>query len=263
MKDFTPQFNKNIRRIIKNYNRKVARLESKYPSSRNVPPHITTSALKSEYTNRRDLERKLKQLESFSQEKMKQTISVSSENVNTSRYMYESYLLNKKVAKEKINHLLELNRKKDKQEGRIFPSHRTRSLQANLRTLELTDKKKFSFQNYLASRRMADRYSDRRAETEKQFYENFFDMLWSNQQYSEIDPDLVQQAQDMMEQLTPEQLLEMYNSEPDVQRLVEDYNIYTDTQGYSLTDEEAVRSRIRFENLMDELPLLIEKYKKL
>jgi hypothetical protein len=88
-------------------------------------------------------------------------------------------------------------------------------------------------------------------------------MLWSNQIYAEIDEDLVQQAHDMFEQLTPEQLLELYNREPDVQRLVEDYNLYTDTQGFVITDDEAIRARVRFEALMDELPALIEKYSKL
>jgi hypothetical protein len=261
--NYTPKFNKKIRQILHNYNRKVARLESKYPNSRSIPPHITASGLKNNYENKGELVAKLKQLESFSQKAMQQKVSVSKENVQTSAYNYKSYLLNKKVAERKIEHLLELNRAKDKQEGRIFGSHRTRSLEANLRTLQLTNKKHFSYQSFLASQNMASRYTDRREETDKQFYENFFDMLWANQIYAEIDEDLVQQAHDMLEKLTPEQLLELYNREPDVQRLVEDYNLYTDTQGYSLTDDEAVRARVRFEALMDELPLLVEKYSKL
>lgn len=260
---YTPQFNNKIRRILKNYNAKVTRMESKYPTSRNIPPHISVQGLKNNYQNRGDLIKKLNQLESFSQDKMSQTVSVSSANVSTNRYAHESYLLNKKVAEQKIQHLIDLNRAKDKQEGRFLPSHRTRSLMSNLKTLKLTNKKKYSYQSYLASRNVASRYTDRREETDRQFFENFFDMLWANQQYSDIDPDLVQQAQDMMEQLTPEQLLEMYNREPDVSRLVEDYNLYTDTQGFSVTDEEAIRSRIRFENLMEELPALIAKYIKI
>lgn len=261
--NYTPKFNRYIRKVLDNYNKKVARLESKYPTSRSTPPHITARGLKNNYENKGELIAKLKQLESFSQKAMQQKISVSKDNVQTSAYNYKSYLLNKKVAENKIQHLLELNRARDKQEGRIFGSHRTRSLEANLRTLQLTNKPKFSYQNFLASQNVASRYTDRREETDKQFYENFFDMLWSNQIYAEIDEDLVQQAHDMFEQLTPEQLLELYNREPDVQRLVEDYNLYTDTQGYAITDDEAIRARIRFESLMDELPALIEKYSKL
>lgn len=261
--NYTPEFNRNIRRILKNYNAKVARMESKYPNSRNTPPRITARGLKNNYENKGELISKLKQLETFSQDAMKKKVSISNDGVQTSSYNYKSYLLNKKVAERKIEHLLELNRARDKQEGKIFGSHRTRSLEANLRTLRLTNKPRFSYKNFLASRNVASRYTDRREETDKQFYENFFDMLWSNQIYADIDEDMVQQAHDMFEQLTPEQLLELYNREPDVQRLVEDYNLYVDTQGYVITDDEAIRARVRFESLMDELPELIEKYSKL
>ena len=261
--NYTPEFNKEIRRILSNYNKKISRIQAKNPKARNIPPKITSAGLKSAYQNRGDLIRKLKQLESFSQEKMKKTVSVSSANYKVNQYKYDSYLLNKKVAKQKISHLLELNQKKDKKEGRFLPSHRTRSLKANLKTLNSTDKNKYSLSSLLSSMKIASRYSEGREESDRQFYENFFDMLWANQVYADIDEDLVQQAHDMFEKLTPEQLLELYNSEPDVQRLVEDYNLYIDTQGYSMTDEEAVRARVRFEMIMDELPELIAKYSKL
>ena len=55
----------------------------------------------------------------------------------------------------------------------------------------------------------------------------------------------------------------MYNSESDISRLVEDYHLYTDSEGYVISDEEVIRARIRLENLHDILPALIEKYKKL
>ena len=259
---YTPEFNRKIRSIVDAYNKRVSRLESKYPNSRRIPPHISVAGLKSNYENRGELISKLKQLESFNEDKFRRVVSVSTDNVRTNEYEYESFKLNKKVAQNKIQHLLDLNIKRDKKEGRFLPSHRTRSLRAQLKTLEKTNGKKFSYQSFLAARNIASRYSDRREESDKQFYENFFDMLWANQQYSELDADLVQQAHDMFEQLTPEQLLELYNSEPDVSRLVEDYHLYTDTQGYAITDEEAVRARVRFEMLMEELPDLIEKYKK-
>lgn len=259
---YTPEFNRKIRQILKNYNRKVARLESKSPASKRIPPHITARSLKSTYTSRTDLERKLKLLESFSQEKMQKTTMISSDNVRTNQYEYESFKLNQKVAKQRIQRLLNINRKKDKAEGRLLPSQRTRSLHAQLKTIEKASKPNFSYQSYLASRNIADRYSDRREESDKRFYENFFDMLWADQIYAEIDPDLIQDIHDQIEQLTPEQLLEMYNNEPDISRLVEDYHKYTDTQGYAITDEEVIRARIRAENLHDILPALVEKYKK-
>lgn len=259
---YTPKFNKEIRRILKNYNAKVTRLEEKFPTSRRIPPHISASGLKNNYENRGDLITKLKQLESFNQSKMSETVSITSQNIKTNKYEYESFLLNKSVARKRIQHLYDLNRERDRSDGRFLPSHRTRALKAQLRTLDRASSSNFGYQAYLAARNLASRYTDRREESDKQFYENFFDMLWANQQYAELDEDMVEKAHDMFESLSPEQLLEMYNREPDVHRLVEDYNLYSDTQGYSLTDEEVIRARIRFESLFDELPELIKKYSK-
>lgn len=260
--NYTPEFNRKIRQIVQNYNRKVARAELKAPTSRRIPPHISVKGLKSAYTNRTELERKLKLMQSFSQEKMKKTALISTDNVRTNEYEYESFKLNRKVAERKIQHLISANQKRDRKEGRFLPSQRTRSLKAQLKTLQKGSSPKFNYKSYLASRNIADRYSDRREESDKRFYENFFDMLWADQYYAEIDEDLIQDIHDQIEQLTPEQLLEMYNNEPDVSRLVEDYRKYTDTQGYALTDEEVIRARIRAEQLHDILPELINKYKK-
>lgn len=262
-KKYTPEFNKEIRSIVKNFNKKVDRLSQKYPKSKRIPEKVTVRGLKSTYSKKSDMERRLKQLQSFNEEKLNKLVSVSSDNAKVSQFEYESFRLQRRVAKEKIQHLLKLNQQRDKKEGRIIPSHRTRSLKANLRTIEQTDKSRFSFKSFMSSKRMTDRYAERKAKTDQQFFENFFDMLWANQAYNELDPDLVQQAHDLLEQLSPEQLLEMYNSEPDISRLVEDYNLFTDTQGYSLTDTEVIRARVRFESLMDELPDLVKKYKKM
>ena len=262
-KDFTPEFNKRIRQVAKSFNAKVDRQQEKTPSA-NLPSKVTIKGLKDAYPSQRALESKLKLLERYNTDKMNQIIKIGREQVGVPRYEYESFLLNKKVAKKKIQKLLEKNIAKDKSEGRFLPSQRTRSLKAQLHTLESTDGKTIkNFNKYLASSRVAGRYSDKREQTDRQFYENFFDMLWADQLYAELDPDMVQEIHDMIEQLTPEQLLEMYNSEPDISRLVEDYHLYTDSEGFLITDEEVIRARIRLENLHDILPALIEKYKKM
>lgn len=260
---YTPQFNKKITSDVNAYNKRVARLEAKYPTSRRIPPRVSVKGLKALYSNKKDLMAKLNQLNAFNEKALNQVVSVSKDNVRTNRYEYKSFLLNQKIAKQRIQHLISLNQDKDRQDGRFLPSHRTRSLKAQLRTLEKGGDEKSSYQAYLAARNIASRYTDRREQTDKQFFDNFFDMLWANQQYADLDPELVQKAQDMLSELSPEQLLEMYNREPDISRLVEDYNIYTDTQGATISDVDSIRARVRFENLMDELPALIEKYKKL
>lgn len=262
-KDFTPEFNKRIRQVAKSFNAKVDRQQAKTPSAK-LPSKVTIKGLKDAYPSQRALETKLKLLESYNTDKMNQVLEVGRDKVNISRYEYESFLLNRKVAKKKIQKLLEKNVAKDKSEGRFIPSGRTRRLRAELHTLEASEGSSIrGIKKYLGASRVASRYSDKREQTDRQFYENFFDMLWADQLYAELDPDLVQEVHDMIEQLTPEQLLEMYNSEPDISRLVEDYHLYTDSEGFLITDEEVIRARIRLENLHDILPALIEKYKKM
>lgn len=260
---YTPSFNKQISSTVGAYNKRVKRLMAKYPTSRRVPPLVSVKGLKTAYSNRKDLIAKLNQLESFNEKSLNQVVSVSRDNVRTNKYEFKSFLLNQRVARERIQHLIQMNQQRDRQEGRFLPSHRTRSLKAQLKTLERGVADNATYQQYLASRNVASRYTDRREQSDKQFYDNFFDMLWANQQYADLDPEIVQKAQDMLSELSPEQLLELYNREPDISRLVEDYNLYNDTQGATVSELDSIRARVRFENLMDELPALIDKYKRI
>ena len=257
---FSKEYNKIIRNEVNAFNRRVGRLQKKY-GTRNVAKPVSVKGLKEAYTTKADLDRKLKLLHNYNEHTMNDKIRVTKENVRTNKYEWQTFKLNAKVADKKIEHALKSSRELDKKEGRFLPSQRTRSLKAQLTTL----RKGVSgaYNAYITARKIASRYSDQREITNQTFYENFFDMLWANQEYADIDADLVQKAHDMMEELSPEQLLEMYNNEPDVSRMVEDYHLYKATSGEAVTDTEAVRARVRFENFMDELPALIQKYKKL
>ena len=257
---FTPEYNKKIRSEVNAFNKRVGRLQKKY-GTRKVARPVSVKGLKEAYTTRADLDRKLKLLHNYNEQTMDDKIMVTSENIRTNKYEWETFKLNYKVGRMNIQHALETSRDVDKKEGRFLPSQRTRSLKAQLNNLEKG--KNGSYKQYLVARKIASRYSDQREKTNQTFYANFFDMLWANQEYADIDADLVQNAHDMLESLSPEQLLELYNNEPDIMRLVEDYHLYHDTAGEALTETEAVRARVRFEQLYEELPDLIAKYKKM
>lgn len=87
--------------------------------------------------------------------------------------------------------------------------------------------------------------------------------MWSNQDKTGADYDVMVEIETELGKLSPEQLLEAYNNEPSLSRMVEDYHKYEETNGDALTDQEKIRSRIRLEMLKDELPAIIEKYSKL
>lgn len=257
---YTPEYNKKIRQEVNAFNKRVGRLQKKYGTRRVAQP-VSVKGLKSAYTTRADMDRKLKLLHNYNEQTMNDKIMITKENVRTNKYEWQTFKLNHKVADRNLSKLVKKSEQNDKREGRFFPSQRTRSLRAQ--KTNLGDGKIKSYRKYITARKIASRYSDKLEKTNQTFYENFFDMLWSNQEFAGIDADAVQDAHDMFESLSPEQLLELYNNEPDVMRLVEDYHLYHDTGGEAVTDTEAVRARVRFENLMEELPQLIAKYKKM
>lgn len=262
---YTPELNKEIRRIVYNYNRRVQRAMARYPKSKNLPPLIRTADIKNLYENKGQLRQRLNLLQSFNATKLNETSKITADGSRFNTYRYKTGILNSKVALNKINQKLETARRLDREAGRVIPSQRTRALLAEKRTItraisdngKITNPKKF-----LGALRVTERYTDRRSETNQQFYENFFDMLWGDQVYADLDEDLVQSIHDRLEQLSPEQLLEAYNNEPLLSSIVEDYNKYVDTQGYAINDEEEIRSRVRLEMLDEALPEIIEKYSK-
>ena len=264
-KNYTPEFNKQIRRIVYNYNRRVERLMDKYPYNSpyntKIPPLIRTPDLKNTFETKGLLVRKLKQLESFNEDKMFKTVTLSP-RVKIPKYEYESYLIDKDLANRKIAQMLAQSRKRDKMDKRLLPSQRTRRLVAEQKTLN-KNRINNMINDFFSSKKVADRYGSKREKTNQQFFENFFDMLWSNVAYTNADEDLVQNIHDMIEwNLSPEQVLQMYNNEPLVNGIVEDYHKYTDMTGLVASDEEIERYNDRLQMLYDALPELIEKYKK-
>lgn len=256
---YNKALNEKIRRTVKNFNAKVARAEAKGINT--VPDKISTRGLKDAYVLRSDLERRLKQLETFNIQKTQNIFRVGNDFVKMSEWDYETMMRNRSATLRKVGAELKRQKKLDRLNKRILASERTRQLKRTIKSLKITPTAATASQ----IRRMGNiirRYNEGRAETDAQFYENFFDMLWSSVPYVDADEDTVQEIHDQLEKLTPSQLLELFNNEPLVKDIVEDYNKYIDTQGYAITDKESARKNMALENLKEALPYLIEKYSK-
>lgn len=77
---FTPEYNKRINRIVSNYNQKVNRANKRGKINRSeLPETVSARLLKKSYSNRSDLERELKNLESFSRKSVRRQDGVLSE----------------------------------------------------------------------------------------------------------------------------------------------------------------------------------------
>ena len=62
---YTPEMNIELHRAVQNFNKKIKRLETKGVSPSLLPSKASVRSLKLGYTNKRDLNRRLNELKSF------------------------------------------------------------------------------------------------------------------------------------------------------------------------------------------------------
>ena len=258
---YNSDLNKRMASTVSNFNRKVSRAESK--GLKRIPQKTSVNYLKSTFTSRADLLRKLKQLDRFSVKDSGQILKVGSDNTRLSNWQFESLKTDRYATIRKLDAELKRQKMIDRVNRRILPSERTRQVKATLKALKVSPTAATASQlNRIQA--IIDRYGERRIETDETFYNNFFDMLWSNYNFVGADDDLLQEIEDMMRTLTPQQLLELYNNEKEIKAIVDDYNKYVDTLGDAArSDKEKLRKNNTLESLRLMLPSKIEKYKNL
>lgn len=256
----TKDENKRATQIIQNYNRRVNRL-SKTINTRKLPDTVTIRQLKSLHSNRADFNKHLKLLESFNKESMNDFIRLN-DTAKVNKFKYLTSQMKSKKALRELDKAIRTSYDIDNAEGRGFESERTRNLINSYRTIKKGMSRKADYSEYLRALKSSDRWVEKRYETNETFYKNFISMLWEGSAYGDVDldPQLLEDIENQIKQLTPEQLYEMYNREELLKNIVEDYHRYLDTDGGDITSNDRQRSLTKLELLRDALPALIQKY---
>ena len=96
---YDKKLNQQINKTIKNFNQKIARLEKE--ERQLLPSKITKKELKSDYTTRTDLVRKLKELQRFSK-RGAEDIVTSSGGIKTTRYELINLIKERSRAKRSL-----------------------------------------------------------------------------------------------------------------------------------------------------------------
>ena len=100
---YDKKFNKEINRIVRNYNQKITRIE-KYVDSFNyhIPSKTTVKALKQNVYTRTELRRKLNELKRYSQRGIEESIQLPSGNI-ISKYEYQNLKREAKRVKQNVS----------------------------------------------------------------------------------------------------------------------------------------------------------------
>lgn len=244
---YDPVFQDEIRRVVRNFNRKITKLEKQ---GRDLLPEKTSvKELKSSYDNRRELKRKLKQLQKFSTRNIEDVI-ITDGGVKMTKYDYEIRNM------ERIRALRRETLSSKQMRSRLQPMSITRRSAFNLSQERIKMLKKsindLNFQQLKRLDANINRVLDYDRKNE-QFQSNFFQVLFAEAGLSGVDEDVISNIETTLSDLTPEQLLKLYKEEPNIQAIMD----YSPTKGNYITNS---RMRDILGAINDKLPQIMKEY---
>lgn len=246
------QFNKQIRRIVDNFNKKIKRLERADHAI--LPNRVLVSDLKKDFTNRNDLKRELRRLELFTEKNMEQIITIG--EMTATRWQFE---IDKQRARDaKANLTKEIN--KIESAGELTP--RTSDYLQNLqfRRNYLNKPLKSLSSSQLRTRKKIIDQDEQKERKQQTFYHNLFDMLFKIGYQTNADQADVIYIMEKLSKLTPHQLSEAIASNAALKNFVEKYQIYASSSEESSAENDVVEA-IRI--LKDAVPSILEYYSKM
>lgn len=207
---YDSQLKSEIRKIVKSFNAKIRRLESKGVSAALLPDKISSKEIQQGFANRKDLRSRLKQLQDFTSAGMVEESEGGLFGTND-LFIYRQGEANKAVRElnKEYEKTLDLNPRYPMMMGEYVNNLKAKMdyLSRDIRSMDVRQIQIFN-KNLLTP--------ELKTKKNEQFYSNFRRMLYYNAYRLDIPPmDL--------EKLTPEELLKLYQTEPSFKMIVEGY----------------------------------------
>ena len=274
------KYTQHVKTVVKQYN---DRRRYYLKKGKDVPPATSYSQLMAYYgQNKMALNRRLKQLEAYNYENAKQDLRVGKYRAKVNKYDYDVFQQNYGLAHGALEEKLRLSKLRDQRDGYGLPSERTGELMARLKTLERGKKHSATTGDIKAAMSQARYYTENRIKTDEQFYQNFMQMYKEQMQLVKVPKRTQDKIENNFRKLTPDELLEMVESDPSIRNVLEWYKITKATKGRNLTaldidpnkstfenlqpyirgekQTESTYERERFKELADYLPHAVKKY---
>ena len=215
---YNKAYNARIRNIVHNFNQSRKRAEKAGVPKNRLPRTVKVSELKSSYTSRKEMEKALTQLESFSRKATNDRISIG-DNFKTTRWNYDFVKTNQNLAKE----YFEREYKRVEQRTSKFVGERDylNTISAKIETLgknvnELDDKE------FKASYNAINEFLGA-SSLRKERYREFLSVVDEVMGVLEIDEDVKNNFFNKFQQLTPTQFLYAYDNNDIIARVYELY----------------------------------------
>lgn len=244
---YDQKLNEDIRRVVSNFNAKIARLEKQ--GKELIPDRVYVSQLKAEYDKRYELKRKLKELQRFSRRGVEEVIKTEG-GVKTTKYALDN--LKRDIRRSNYR----LSREITRLERKITPLDITRRGALNLarsrKDLLSRNIAKLNKRQLESIKANVNRVLDYDKRTE-QFQANFFQVIFSEAAYSGVSQDILDSIQNTLAGLTAEQLLQLSKENPHIKALLD----YSPTEGTYVSEQ---RMRDILTTIEAELPMILQEF---
>lgn len=242
--------NRELRRAVQNFNKKRQRLEDKGVSPSLLPSKASVRGLKLAYNNKRDLNRRIRQLQSFSGAG---EVRSNLQNVmgTDALFAYRKKELNKR--KVALNRQLKGIKARpikyrSVRDGAILNTEaKLKYIDKDLETVDVKTLQRLN-KNALDREHMA-----KRNET---FYNSYFKMMYLEAGQSDFDYQKAKAIEKELKKLTPQQLLELNETDSTVKTVTEQF-VDSDAR---LSRKGQVTLRNKLDALYESLPEIKARY---
>lgn len=262
---YDKEYNKEINRILKNYNQKVKRLEREHEYLM-IPNKITKQELKSNYLTRKSLNRKLRELKRFSQRGAEETVVLPS-GAMLSKYELENLQRESRRVKGNLTReikRLEVEKPKvfGKKQAATFAQMgddyylntvaRRKALDKNIKTL--------TEEEYQRYKELVEKTIRNESYYNEIFRENYYNMLTDLAYQSGYDPEKISELRRKLNRLDDRQFLKLFRSEKSIQAVVDNYDLMKKMNN-ARDREEAIKDIFNlYDNIDESIDMILKDY---
>lgn len=255
-----------INRIVRNYNAKIRRLE-KVESDVILPDKFTKeslASLKGSVSNRADLRRRLKDLETFTERGAEKNIIV--DNTSIPKYQYKNIRRYQGLVKRRINTKIKFyETKKPTNKGEAESA--TFAQMGERDYLNALAKRKLLLEKDLASLSNEERekflellQSNARTRSANIWKENYLDILVDTGRTYGFDDEKLQTLEQKLSKLTPAQFDKLATQERTIQQILYYYKPIKDLGVDVALDNMADDAIANFDNLYNNIDEILKDY---
>lgn len=240
---YDSEYNKNIARVVSNFNRKIARLQTQ--GACNLPDKVSVKGLKSQFTSRGDLNRRLRELQRFGRRGAENIVMIDGKkfteydvDIFRRRLRSERARLNKDIASAEF----------DRSAYPIKHDIYTANLRSKREALSASWKD-------LIITRAGEKLINEPIKN-AQIYDNYLDILFQDAYQMDFDEDKIEYIKEKLLKLKPRQFIRALEDDPNIQYIFDYYHSLT--RGSSFGDHNGIDA---FQQLYENIDAIVEKYK--